>query len=48
MLGEKKVIELEAFQKKLEETAKKVEEQIAKAAKETANHTHEEPKIEKL
>lgn len=45
-LGKKDIIKLEEFQKALEETAKKVEEQIANAAKtETAK---EEPKIEKL
>jgi len=45
-LGKKEVINLEEFQKALEETAKKVEEQIKNAA--TAEAKPEEPKIEKL
>jgi hypothetical protein len=44
-LGKKDVIKLEEFQKELEATAKKVEAQIAEAAKAEAK---EEPKIEKL
>lgn len=47
MLGDKKIIILEEFQKKLEETAKKVEEQIQKGMKETVAKP-EDPKVEKI